>query len=363
MKICGIVTEYNPFHNGHLYHIKKAKEISECDILIAVMSGNFVQRGEPAIADKWLRTKYALENGVDIVIELPYPFALQSADGFAKGAIRSLQLAGVDCIVFGSETNDIIKLQTIAKEAFQPKTKDFSMAKNFSMTFDTLSSNDILGISYLKALQNTNIIPYTIKRTNQYHDTDLAQSIASATAIRKGVFNNKDISHATVMANELNKQHAFSLYYPLIQTLLTTLSPSYLSTIFLMDEGIENLFIKKAVQYDTLDDFIDSCTSKKYTKSRIQRTLIHLMTQTTKMEIDNLSNLNHIRVLGFNEKGKKHLSSLRKKDVQIASCFKQIPQAFRQIELRACHAYAYPLNGLNKKKELSKEMQPPIYIP
>lgn len=115
------------------------------------------------------------------------------------------------------------------------------------------------------------------------------------------------------MANELNKQHAFSLYYPLIQTLLTTLSPSYLSTIFLMDEGIENLFIKKAVQYDTLDDFIDSCTSKKYTKSRIQRTLIHLMTQTTKMEIDNLSNLNHIRVLGFNEKGKKHLSSLRKK--------------------------------------------------
>ena len=305
MKICGIVTEYNPFHNGHLYHIKKAKEISKCDILIAVMSGNFVQRGEPAIADKWLRTKYALENGVDIVIELPYPFALQSADGFAKGAIRSLQLAGVNCIVFGSETNDIIKLQTIAKEAFQPKTKDFSMAKNFSMTFDTLSSNDILGISYLKALQNTNIIPDTIKRTNQYHDTDLAQSIASATAIRKGVFNNKDISHATVMANELNKQHAFSLYYPLIQTLLTTLSPSYLSTIFLMDEG----------------------------------------------------------VLGFNEKGKKHLSSLRKKDVQIASCFKQVPQAFRQIELRACHAYAYPLNGLNRKKELSKEMQPPIYIP
>ena len=165
------------------------------------------------------------------------------------------------------------------------------------------------------------------------------------------------------MANELNKQHAFSLYYPLIQTLLTTLSPSYLSTIFLMDEGIENLFIKKAVQYDTLDDFIDSCTSKKYTKSRIQRTLIHLMTQTTKMEIDNLSNLNHIRVPGFNEKGKKHLSSLRKKDVQIASCFKQVPQALEQIKLRACHAYAYPLNGLNRKKELSKEMQPPIYIP
>lgn len=363
MKICGIVTEYNPFHNGHIYHIKKAKEISNCDILIAVMSGNFVQRGEPAIVDKWLRTKYAIENGVDIVIELPYPFAVQSADGFANGAIRSLQLAGVECIVFGSETNNIKKLQTFAKESFQPQTKEFSMAKKFSMDFDILSSNDILGISYLKALQNTDITPYTIKRTNQYHDTNLNQNIASATAIRKGVFSNKDISHATIMAKELNKQHAFSLYYPLIQTLLTTLSPSYLSTLFLMDEGIENLFVKKAMQCDTLKDFLESCTSKKYTTSRIQRTLTHLMTQTTKMEINNLFNLNHIRILGFNEKGKIYLSTLRKTDTQIASCFKQIPKNYRAIELRACNAYAYPLLPKERKAALQKEMQPPIYLP
>ena len=117
MQVCGIVTEYNPFHNGHQYHITQARSIRNCDCLIAIMSGNFVQRGEPAIIDKWERAACAVAHGVDIVIELPYPYATQSADIFAQGAIRLLTLANVNHMVFGSECNDIEKLKHLSERA------------------------------------------------------------------------------------------------------------------------------------------------------------------------------------------------------------------------------------------------------
>lgn len=362
MKACGIITEYNPFHNGHIYHIKQARKVTNCDVLVAVMSGNFVQRGEPSIVDKWIRANYAIQHGVDIVIELPFPYAVQSADYFAKGAIQCLQLAKVSDIVFGSETNDITQLKQMAKKIDTQTANDKSFAANFAQHHISFSSNDILGVSYLKALKNTTIQAHTIQRTNQYHDTSLQQSIASATAIRKGILEHQDVSHTTVMANELHNKHAYEHYYPLIQHILQTTPASILQDYFLMDEGIQHLLIRHSYTNQTLRDFIQACTSKRYTKSRIQRTLIHLMTHTTKQQIRNLPPLHHLRILAFNETGRNYLSKLKKDNaVMIVSRFNQIPEAYRTLELKATCTYAYPLSGQEKQKAIQKEWRHIIY--
>lgn len=362
MKACGIITEYNPFHNGHMYHIKQARDVSQCDVLIAVMSGNFVQRGEPAIVDKWIRAQYAVSHGVDLVMELPYPFAVQSADYFAKGAVQCLQLAKVSDMVFGSESNNLTRLFEARNIKDTPVSKQNSYAANFAQKHTAFSSNDILGVSYLKALQNTNIQPHTIQRTNQYHETSLEKTIASATAIRQGVKEQKNIEHATVMANELHTKHMYEHYYPLIQHMLQTTPIAQLQQIFLMEEGLEHQLIRHAFTYDNFSDFIQACISKRYTKSRIQRTLIHLMTHTTKQQIQELPTLQHLRILAFNQTGRTYLSILKKdENIILASRFNQIPEAYRTLELKATCTYAYPLSSKEKHLAIEKEWQSIIY--
>lgn len=356
MTICGIISEYNPFHHGHRYHIEKTKELTQCDLLINVMSGNFVQRGEPAIIDKWERAKTAIREGCDIVIELPYAYALQGADGFAFGAIRSLQLAGVQSLVFGSESNDINALKKLSKASITTK-KDTSLASAHQV-----KSNDILGIAYLKALTGTGITPYTIQRTNEYHDTTLSSTIVSATAIRKAVLQGKAIDTYTSMADQLNASHAFAKYYPYLQYLLLTLSPTYLSSLFLMDEGIEHLLISQAKIQQDLESFLNACVSKRYTRAKIQRTLIHLLTQTTKKEINFLPPLDHLRILAFNEKGRAHLKTLKQKEICIASKFSQIPKCYREMDLRAASAYALPLSNEQRIAFYQGEVRSPLQV-
>ena len=365
MKACGIVTEYNPFHNGHIYHIQEARKISQCDCMIAVMSGNFVQRGQPAIIDKWQRAQCCLQYGVDIVLELPYPFATQSADYFAQGAIDTLQLAGCECVVFGSESNDIDRLyRTLTEVEKRSSDKESSNALLISKTAEKVHSNDILGVSYLKALQHTNMIPYTIQRTNAYHDLDHHQKIASASAIRHAIKHNEDVSHTTIMADQLTTTHDFEAYYPYLQTLIMTSSSNHLKELFLVDEGMEQLFKKHISNHDTLASFVDACISKKYTRARIQRALVHILTQTSKAEINALPKLEHIRVLAFNECGRQYLSQLKHtSEVLIASRFSQIPSAYRELELRATMAYVYPIALPLRKEAIAKEWQSQIYRP
>lgn len=163
MRSCGIVTEYNPFHNGHRYHIEQARRISGCDALLAVMSGNFVQRGECAIVDKWTRAKAAIQAGCDLVIELPYPYVVQRSDIFARQAVALLQLAGINTLVFGSETTDMQQLHRLADtsyEHYQKQRKNgISMAKTLEMVHGRVASNDILGMAYLRALKDSAIQP------------------------------------------------------------------------------------------------------------------------------------------------------------------------------------------------------------
>lgn len=365
MNICGIICEYNPFHYGHAYHIQKARELTQCDVLICVMSGNFVQRGEPAICDKWQRARFAIEQGCDLVIELPYPYVMQSADHFALGGVRVLALAGIDSLVFGSESHNLTYLQELAKTSFADykaqQVNGISFAKAIEQTHAKLSSNDILGVFYLKALQNLAITPYTIQRTNGYHDETLTSSFSSATAIRKAIKEHMDYKNATPM-KEFPHPHWVEDYYPYLQTYFTTTSKEQLQSLFLMDEGIESLFIKKAKLCSDYASFLQSCVSKRYPTSSIQRTLMHVMCQTSKAEMNALPPLNYLRPLAFNTIGKAHLRTLQDQGVQISSSFTQIPAPYRSLELRAVHAYAHPLPLEQRAAVVQGELQPPVYI-
>ena len=358
MKTAGIIVEYNPFHNGHLLHINKTKEITKCDTLIAVMSGNFTQRGEMAIIDKWQRTQFALLNGVDIVIEIPYIYTTQSADVFANAAIKLLQLANVDSICFGSESNDLNTLIKLSNNN-DNNIKDLidsgmGYPKAYGLCNNNVLSNDILGIAYLKALKDTNITPYSIKRDTLYHDLSI-NPIASATAIRNAYFTNQEYQIATDL--KINEPTVnLKMYYKTIQILLNTLDSTYLANLFLFSEGIENHLKNNALKYDDYHDFLNACTNKRYSKARICRTLIQLLNQVSKQDVANLENLDYIRILGFNNNGQKYLSKLKKSDTKIASKFMQIPINYRNMEFKTTLLYGSFFSKKQKDELIKKEL-------
>ena len=353
MKICGIVCEYNPFHNGHSYHIEKAKEVTNCDLMIAVMSGNFVQRGEPAIIDKWKRCEMALKHGVDIVIELPFIYATQSAKQFAQGSMHLLNLIGCDCFCFGSESNNLDILIECSKIELLNPDKTLAPVQSYEILYGNMNSNDILGINYIKYCKDMK--PYCIQRSNHYFDEEIDGTISSATSIRKAVRNNEDYSIATPM--EINDPVYLEDYYPMIQSLLHTLSKDYLKELFLMDEGIENLLVKNA-NCKSFEEFMNASISKKYTRSKIQRTLIHLLNQTTKKTVNELELPNKVRLLGCNEKGRKYLKEID----CVASRFNQIEESYRQMELKATQVYASVFDEEKRKQIKDDELRAPLFI-
>ena len=346
MQATGLIVEYNPFHNGHIYHLTKAKELTKPDVLVAVMSGNWTQRGTPAVTNKWERAKIAVTYGVDLVLELPYINAVQNADRFALGAVSILDLAKVSAIVFGSECGNLEALKEISEISFDPNhfKENLDAGYSYPASYDQFSSrygpNDILGVAYLKALKETNIKPYVIKREVNYFDSNI-NKISSAYAIRQAIREHKDISETTPM-NYLTKIPQWEDYYPLLRYILLTTPSSELHERFLVSEGIENLFIKEAIRNDSYSGFISACTTRRYTTSRIQRTLVHILSGTTTKEKNELPKLDYLRVLAYNQKGQEYLHELRNKKIQIANKFIQIPLPYRDLEYKATLAYAFP---------------------
>lgn len=364
MKATGLIVEYNPFHNGHKYHIDEARKITNCDVLIAVMSGNFTQRGEVSIIDKYTKTEAALNNGVDLVIELPYYYATSSANIFAKGAVELLNQLKVSDIVFGSESNNLEELKEIAETSINPDNlkeilnKGESFPKSYGFLCSEMGSNDILGIAYLKELSKTNIIPHTIKRDVGYHDETIAE-IASAKAIRKACLNNQDYSNATPI--EITNPHFNKDYYSYLRTILLTHSPEYLSNIYLVNEGIENNLIKNAMKYDDYEEFVNACVSRRYTRARIQRTIIQILNQVTKDEIKNLEDNKYLRVLGFNSKGREYLATLKKdEEINIVTKFNALPEKTRKLYYKTSCLYASTLENKKRDQLLLKEISGPI---
>lgn len=364
MKICGIVVEYNPFHNGHIYHIQKARELTNCDLLIAVMSGNFSQRGDVMIDDKFKRTEAALKNGVDLILEFPFAYTVQNASIFANASIDILKRMGIDTLVFGSETNNLEELKEMADFSINVNhlqeimKTGYSYPKAYGLLAGSLYPNDILGIAYLKALKETDITPLSIKRTNEYHSNKL-EEIASGKAIREALQNGLDIQMATPM--RIEDPHFNHELYPYLRTLLLTSNKEDLQKIHLVSEGIENLLIKNAQIYDDYDEFIQHSITRRYTKARIQRTLLQIMMQNKKEDLLNLPKEFPLRILGFNEKGQQYLSSI-KEDVSFISLFKHLPQEYKDLEWKSDLLYASLMDQNRRKAFLKRELQGPVII-
>jgi len=326
----GIICEYNPFHNGHLYHLEKIKEIYKDEEIILVLGGNFLQRGNLSILDKYTKTEIAINYGVDLVIELPFIYATQGADIFAKGALEILNALKCKKLIFGSESNDINNLKELANIQLSDKNYNELVKKELDngVNYPTAMSNalkeinnstvttpnDILGLSYIKEIikNNYNIEPITIKRTNNYHDTKLNQEIVSASAIRNALINKLDVKNFVppLTYEKLTFKNYTENYFKLLKYKILTEQES-ISKYQTVDEGIENRIIKYIDTCDSLEELIEKIKTKRYTYNKLNRMFTHILCSLEKEEAKD-NNLKYIRVLGFNEHGKKYLNKIKK---------------------------------------------------
>lgn len=347
MKVTGLITEYNPFHNGHAYHIEMAREITGADYIIVVMSGDFVQRGTPAMIQKYARTKMALLGGADLVLELPVQYATATAETFAYGGVKILNELGiVDHICFGSESGNASILMEIADILVnEPAWYSSSLKEHLKngMSFpaaraaalpkyqDILSEpNNILGIEYCKALLrlNSNITPITIKRQGAgYHDTQL-DSFASASGIRNCIKQQQLIQqHNDTNISELQRlipENAFSvlnieleengfvseddfsqlLFYKLLQLH----APEELFHYLDMSEELANRIFKRRYDFQTFSQFADLLKTKEITRTRINRALLHFLLDIHKADTNNEV---YGRILGFKKSTATLLSQIK----------------------------------------------------
>lgn len=376
MKSVGIICEYNPFHNGHLYHLNCVKKMFPDAVIVLVMSGNFTQRGEVSIIDKWKKTELALEFGIDLVIELPFVFAVQSADVFARASIEILNALKVDAIVFGSETNDIDKLKQLASLQINNKEYDKLIQKYlkeginyptalskalFTLTDQKVEKpNDILGISYIREiiLQKSNIAPFCIKRNNDYNSIELNDSISSASSIRYALKQEESVSSYVpekTMEYLQQKLHFTQDYFSLLKYKILT-SEHELSMYQTVDEGIENRIIKCIIKAVSIDDLILKVKTKRYTYNKLSRMFTHILCNFTKEEAREFTHIEYIRVLGFNMLGKRYLNSIKKQlDVPLITRFSSIHSKMLDIEYRSTCVYASILDEQEKIKMIESE--------
>ncbi|MBR3049425.1 MAG: nucleotidyltransferase [Bacilli bacterium] len=359
MASVGIIAEYNPFHNGHLYHLKKIKEMYKDDTVILVLGGNFTERGDVSIIDKWKKTEIALKAGIDLVIELPFPFATQSADYFSYGAITILEKLKVDRLVFGSESDNLDDIKLIAKEQinnpeFEKLVKVYSkLGENYptalSKALKDLTNksikdpNDLLAISYIKTIieNNYNIEPISIKRTNSYHDKSIDNKISSATAIRDALKNKKDIKKTvpSFVIPYLKDLHFIDDYFKYIKYKIIT--EDDLSIYHGVDEGLDKLLKREIINSNSYDEFLNNVKTKRYTYNKLTRTILHILCNFTKEKAKSFRNIDYIRILGFNDKGRKYLNSVKKDlDVELISKINRDKPDMLEYELETTKVYA-----------------------
>ena len=348
-KVLGIIAEYNPFHNGHLYHIAKSKQETGAQYVVAVISGNFVQRGNTSIINKWVKAKMALLNGIDLVIELPTIYSISSAENFAEGAIKILNSIGiVDTISFGMEAKDVSTLNNIANVLYNepkeyvtmlshelkkgnsfPKAREnaLMMYLNDIKRYANImaGSNNILGIEYLKALKKTKstIIPIGVKREKVlYNDKYIVDEFASATAIRKMLITKalNDISkvmprNSYLQLGEELKAGRYvidiSRFEKEIIYMLRKMSIEEIANLPDVSEGLENSIKNAANSCNTLNELINIVKTKRFTQTRIQRVLLYSLLGITKKKMETSKKITpYVRILGFNNRGKELISEM-----------------------------------------------------
>lgn len=352
MSVAAIICEYNPFHNGHKYQIDTIKKELNPDYILCIMSGDYVQRGEPAIYSKELRTKWALENGASAVIELPIPYATASADLFAYGAVSFLnRLNCVDYLVFGSECGDIKTLEECCKTISEKGSinsfdiqklmrEGNTFAKARALLFpeyeDILNcSNNILAIEYMSALIKTKstIKPYTIKREGQaYDDSEPKETVfSSASAIRTALSSNRSSeieSHLPFCLSDINETPVFSddMSGELLYSILS--NDKKLDYYLESSEDLSKRIINSLGAYKSFTQFIEVLKSKNYTYARLSRTLLHIMLGiegSNAFHRENLKNITHLKLLGFKNTDAALLKLISEKaDISVVSNFASV---------------------------------------
>ena len=402
MKAVGLIVEYNPFHNGHAFHLQASKDAAGADVVIAVMSGDFLQRGEPALVSKWYRTRMALENGVDIVFELPYRFAVQKAETFANGAVSILDAAGCDSLCFGSEsgdidsfyqTNDFIeKHQSEFNENIQQIiTTGVSYPKALALSFQQLDGanqfldlakpNNILGFQYVKAViqQKSSIKPLTVARKNaDYHDEHFAsETISSATSIRKALFSTEQEKtpidqYVPEQTNRLLQDyfhhfgafHHWENYWSYLQFRLIQSTPNELRSVYEVEEGLENRILAAALEAASFRDFMEKIKTKRYTWTRLQRLCVHILTNTKKDEMMMNEKASYLRLLGMTSTGKEYLNKMKTQfSLPLVSKLSSYKEKEILLDIRASRIYSIGTSShLRTELLLQEYKQPPIYL-
>lgn len=342
MKVLGIIAEYNPMHTGHIYHISKAKEITGCDTVIAIMSGSFTQQGNIAIINKFERAKQAIQNGVDLVIEIPSAFASSDAGNFAYKSVSILNDLNVDAICFGAETDNIERLKLISetliykdKEIWNEiknelkKGISFAKARNNSLNKFLneddiniiLSPNNILALEYLKTLKvlNSNIIPFAIHRESNFNSHILENCYTSSTSIRKALENKCNLNDIQKYIPEnvskylKNNKIIFNNdFFEILKYKIISMNENDLKEINGVSEGIENKLKKEICNSYSYDEFLFKIKSKRYELSRIKRILVNILLNISKEDFNLLkeNNSNYVHILAFNHDKKDLLSHI-----------------------------------------------------
>ena len=375
MKIIGIIAEYNPFHNGHKYQIDKIREKYEDALIIICTSSSFTQRGDISILNKWEKTKSALNNGANIVLELPYIYSTQSSDAFAKYALKILNELKIEKLCFGSEDNDIDKLYKVAdtqinNKEFDQKVKEhldnginYPTALNNALKeliqIEITKPNDLLGVSYIKEIikNNYKIKPFTIKRTNDYHDIENNSDIVSASNIRERLIKKEDISSKVpqdvyeILKNKKTENKYFEyLKYKII-------SEQDLNKYLDVDEGLHTRIKDQIQKSNNLEELIQNIKTKRYTYNKISRMLNHILCSLTKEE-NKINDLEYIRILGFDSKGKEYLSKI-KKDINTPILNKYDTKKYKtlEIEKRVTDIYALIYEDITTQEIQNKPIQ------
>ena len=396
MKVTGIIAEYDPFHNGHSYHIKKAREMTDADAIVVVMSGHFTQRGMPAFFRRDARVRMAVDGGADLVIELPYIYACNSSHEFARGAAGILNGIGcVDALVFGAETDDMDTLGRAARAAAgtddrssayikeemkngvsYPEALTRSVEKIYgAQTAAVLREpNNLLGIEYMKALRElgSGIKPFIVGRRSAAHGESLEmlhkrkqeQRIASGTAVRKAIYAGgaraaemlvPDTSFSIISGYERSSGFSFTEYrdkikknmFELLKYKIITSDESELAEVYGVAEGLENRLKSCISGAEDIDGLIDSVKSKRYTRARISRTLMHLLINLRTTDFETLRETYCARVLGFSPTGGKLLRLMSESSAipvfsNLSRLDKRSPEAARVLryDMRASDVYA-----------------------
>ena len=336
MKIAGVITEYNPFHNGHAHHLKETRRRGNCDYVVVCMDGSFTQRGEPACMDKWARARLALKCGADAVFELPALWALQPADGFARGGVAVLGGLGCDLLSFGSEETDINLLKTLAdmgeneppelraalREGLaagksHARARGEAIAELLGVDAALLNSpNLILGTQYLREIraQNMKMEPLPIKRIGNYHDAALGD-FASATAIRAAIHDGK-MEEARFCVpeparEELRRAGRLHAMDDLLLHTLRGMPPEKIAEIPGVGEGLEQRIARCAAEAAGREELLEALKCKRYTRARLSRICACALLKMTKSTMESHAKPEYARLIGMREDARPLLRELK----------------------------------------------------